>query len=330
MDIKDIYILVRARFEGLIPQKKAERFDKWLASNSYQKEKDEALKQIWNQIPTKYDEDTSMALSQMAYVQEKSSTHSMWLRLRYVAAAAALLLIASTTAWYISSSYYKNNTELQTLVAAYSEVKEVVLSDGTTVRLNSGSTLTYPKQFHGNERKVVLQGEGFFNVAKDEAHPFVVNAGSLNVKVLGTKFNLRNYADDDYIMATLVEGSILAYDDSGQSVKLKPNMQAKYSKINNMIETSDVEAKESTLWQNGDLILSKVTIKEIARAIERKFKVKTITSDDISNNERYTMNFKAYENLHNVLDILSQTNGNIKCIQHGDTIFIMKKGGQIR
>lgn len=101
----------------------------------------------------------------------------------------------------------------------------------------------------------------------------------------------------------------------------------KISKLTNRIETSDVEAKENTLWQNGDLILSKVTIKEIARTLERRFKVKTITSDNISNNERYTMNFKAYEKLHDVLNILSQTNGNIKCELRSNTVFIMKKGG---
>lgn len=330
MDIEDIYILVRARFEGLVPQNKVERFDKWLISDKYCKEKDEALKLLWDTLPTSYDENAAETVSQMTGILRETHTRPLLQRLRYVAAAAIILLITSTATWYISSNYYNNGAELQTLVAAYSEVKKVVLSDGTTVRLNSGSTLTYPKRFNGKERKVVLQGEGFFDVARDEAHPFIVSAGELNVKVLGTKFNMRGYADDDCITATLVEGSILAYDDYGRSVRLKPNMQVKFNKITNQIETNVVEAKESTLWQNGDLILSKVTIKELGRALERRFKVKTIISDDINDNERYTMNFKAYEKLNNVLDILSQTSSDIKCLQRGDTVFITKKGGTMR
>lgn len=252
MDINDIYILIRARFEGLIPQKKVERFDKWLTSDEYQKEKDKALQQIWDRIPNSYDADASEVLSQMTNRQGEEHAHSLWYRLRYVAAAAVLLLLSSTVAWYVSGNYYNDGAELQTLVAAYSEIKKVVLSDGTTVRLNSGSTLTYPKQFRGKERKVMLQGEGFFEVAKDKAHPFVVSAGGLNVKVLGTKFNIRGYADDDYITATLVEGSILVYDNDERSVKLMPNMQAKFSNfLEYCLQLADTQIKSPPFTNGG-------------------------------------------------------------------------------
>lgn len=157
----------------------------------------------------------------------------------------------------------------------------VVLSDGSTVYLNSGTTLSFPNHFEGSkERKVVLNGEAYFDVQKDKSKPFLLQANEVNVKVLGTSFNVSSYTDDKEIQVVLVEGAVSmdAASIKDNAIKLSPGYQGVLSKSSLKIITQEVNTSLYTSWLNGNLIFRQAAFSDILKKLERAYGV------DIKNN----------------------------------------------
>src|SRR5690606_28344661 len=143
------------------------------------------------------------------------------------------------------NSLQYNGTEAQdklvynTLNIPYGREFDLVLSDGTKVKLNSGSSIKYPVRFlKGQDRKVFLKGEAYFDVSSDKAHPFIVNVDEMNIRVLGTQFNLSHYPEDEDISTVLVEGAVVLYKEganmgSNTTAQLVPGQRAALNKTNN-------------------------------------------------------------------------------------------------
>jgi ferric-dicitrate binding protein FerR (iron transport regulator) len=121
---------------------------------------------------------------------------------------AAVFALAFGLSWVVLREELAAPVAYNEIMVPYGSKTVVVLSDSSKVWLNAGARFKYPTRFDGDRREVFLQGEGFFDVAKDAVRPFFVSAGGLNIKVLGTKLNVMANADDSRIEATLVEGSI--------------------------------------------------------------------------------------------------------------------------
>jgi len=181
------------------------------------------------------------------------------------------------------------------LTVPYGKRFDIVLSDGTSVFLNSGSSLKYPVKFiSGQERQVFLQGEAFFDVAKDSLHRFVVDAQELNVEVLGTKFNVSTYTEDSEIEVILVEGSvdIDAHKKAGSkenSVVLKPGFNGVFNKKEKSISTSKVNTSLYTSWMTGNVVFRNTPFSEITKKLERIYNV----SITIDNKQLENENFNA-------------------------------------
>jgi hypothetical protein len=157
---------------------------------------------------------------------------------------------------------------------------QLVLSDGTKVHLNSGSSIKYPIKFlKGMERKVSITGEAYFDVAKDKEHPFIVAANDLNVRVLGTQFNISSYPEDDNVNTVLVEGSVSLYNKnqeykSNTSTLLKPGKKATWSKDNKRIRMENVNTDFYTDWTQGKISFEHLEFGKIIRKLERHFDIK--------------------------------------------------------
>lgn len=198
---------------------------------------------------------------------------------------------------YKKTGNLKEELIYNTLTVPYGKRFDIVLSDGTQVVLNSGTSIKYPVQFlNGSERKVFLNGEAFFNVAKDKLHPFIVNADSLSVRVLGTKFNLSSYPEDQFVNTTLVEGSVLVYDskdtfDSSEVSPLEPGYKAEWNKDNGQISIEEADIAMHTDWLNGKIILRHVPFKNIVKKLERHYNV-VITNRNLKlEEELFTASF---------------------------------------
>jgi len=171
-----------------------------------------------------------------------------------------------------------------TVHVPYGKRFKLDLADGTTVHLNSGSSLHYPTFFKNTEsRSVSLTGEAFFEVAKDSLHPFYVKSNSLQIEVLGTKFNVTNYKETSHIRTVLVEGAVsLNNSQSTETVLLKPGQKAALDKADKSIAVTEVDTYEYTAWMQGKLIFRNKTFKEICHSLERKYDVQiTVENEDL-------------------------------------------------
>ncbi|MEH6681460.1 MAG: FecR domain-containing protein [Sediminicola sp.] len=156
---------------------------------------------------------------------------------------------------------------------------KIVLSDGTTVNLNAGSTLEYPVKFiKGQNRKVTLIGEAFFDVKKDENSPFIVTSRSLDIRVLGTKFNVTSYPEDTDQKTVLIEGSVRLYETGGEydgddSTLLTPGDMASWEGTEKKISVKQVDTELYTSWMQGKLVLKGMKFKDIEKKLERHYGV---------------------------------------------------------
>lgn len=182
----------------------------------------------------------------------------------------------------------------------------VVLADGTTVHLNAGSKLTYPVRFAGKRRTVVLQGEAYFEVTKDENRPFVVQTHLGEVTVLGTEFNVNAYADADVCYTTLVRGKVsFSASDSGESVTLLPGEQAVATAGN--VEKRAVDLDEYVGWVDGIYTFNNRTLGEIMQTFERWYDIQVYYETPDLRNMTYSGNLKRYGTINSFLDALELT-----------------------
>ena len=196
---------------------------------------------------------------------------------------------------------------------------QVVLADGTKVWLNSASRLIYPQSFMGKERRVVLSGEAFFDVAHDAERPFIVETSRMNVKVLGTRFNVNDYDDNEEVSTTLVNGSVEIVSGGQEVFRLVPGEQA-YGKENEL-EKREVNVRLYTSWIDGKFLFNNTELEEIAKQISRWYDVEIFFSNESVKKVRFTgalVKFKPLDDLVRMIESTSQVRFSVK----GKTIVI--------
>ncbi len=210
----------------------------------------------------------------------------------------------------------------------YGKKFQVQLSDGTIVYLNSGSSLKYPVNFlKGQHREVFLTGEAYFKVAEDMTHPFVVNAQEVNIKVLGTEFNVSSYDEDESINTVLVSGSVQLYRDSNlydseDPLELVPEQKGSWDKADMTFEVQKVNTDVHTAWISGRLIFRDMTFKTIRKKLERHYNVTIINSNKQLEENTFNAVFDI-ESIEEVLEVFDR-NFDIKYRIQNNQIIIFK------
>lgn len=162
--------------------------------------------------------------------------------------------------------------EIHKLSIPRGETFKVVLSDGTEVLLNSDSRLTYPSVFEGSERVVSLEGEAYFNVTKDANHPFIVKSGNMQVRVLGTEFNVSSYSPTD-ARVTLIEGKVAVSDTNGKhAVEIKPGQCAQLSS-DGRFDVTEVDTESILYWREGLFYFDDVRLVDMMKEIGRWYNI---------------------------------------------------------
>jgi len=156
---------------------------------------------------------------------------------------------------------------------------KLVLPDGTKVWLNAESSIRYPVAFIGNERRVFVTGETFFEVAKDKSKRFRVVANDITIEALGTQFDVNAYSNEPFFAATLVEGSVRISNRSTENI-LKPGEQAQI--VNNNLKIVNTNVDDVTAWKNNQFKFSGTSINEIMRQVERWYDADVEFKDDIN------------------------------------------------
>ncbi len=184
-------------------------------------------------------------------------------------------------------SYAQSTQQGDPQTAAYNTVitprggqYQLVLSDGTKVWLNAGSSIHYPVSFAGDERAVTVAGEAYFEVAKNAQKPFRVKVGDMMVEVLGTHFNINAYEADNSINTTLVEGSVKISKNYKSSL-LRPGQQSQVDKSGNIKIVNEVDLDATIAWKNGIFLFRKTDMKAIMRQVAYWYDANVVFEDEI-------------------------------------------------
>lgn len=185
--------------------------------------------------------------------------------------------------------------------------RNVVLPDGTRVVLNVDSELKYSKIFTDSIREVFLTGEAYFEVTRDTTRPFIVHAGGMNVKVLGTSFNVRSYLADSDTRTTLVDGVVEVSGADISPVKLEPLQAALLDREDRQLEVKNVSKEEAISWKEGKLVFRETALEEVLEDLERKYDVQFDVRSEALYDYLYTGTFDnlAIEEVLQVLKISS-------------------------
>ncbi len=184
-----------------------------------------------------------------------------------------------------------------TLNVPYGKRFDVVLADDTHIFLNSGTSLRFPVSFKdADERRVHLMGEAFFDVAKDEIHPFVVSADEMDIAVLGTQFNVSHYPEDNSINTVLVEGAVALHlngknKQDSEPTMLKPGSKGEWCVECSEISVENVDTSLYTAWLEGKLVFRNKPFKQIREALQRKYNVSITNANSLLEEQLFDATF---------------------------------------
>ena len=192
-------------------------------------------------------------------------------KIAYAAAAAILLGLLIPTAYY----YWKPKTEQASVqyieeTTLRGEIKTFVLPDNTKITLNAESRLVFPEQFTADERAVELHGEALFEVTSDPKRTFTVKNESMNIRVLGTVFDVKAYPDDMLATVSVVSGKVKVDFAEGKAL-LETNQQVKINKTTGNFEKTDIDAQKYLLWKDGTLYFQRTPLREVINMLNRHY-----------------------------------------------------------
>jgi transmembrane sensor len=234
----------------------------------------------------------------------------------FTRAAAILLFPVLGFGLYMSARYQSVKENQFVANKAYNEVfssvdaiTKVALPDGSNVWLNHSSSLRYPAIFQRDSRGVELKGEGYFEVVHNSEKPFIVTAGAIDVKVLGTAFNVMAYPDEDRIETLLIEGCVELqragpYGRTISLVKMKPTDLAIFQKSKNEFSISTIADDRYISWKDGELIFNEEPLREVTKKLSRWFNVDIQINDPRLHELTYTGTF-INETLPQVMELMS-------------------------
>ena len=271
-------------------------------------------------------------LEESAIIQQKGFTNKRYgkilsLVLKLSAAAAVVLSVGLFTIDYYNTG---NNKSMKTFVAAYGERKNIQLPDGSDVTLNAGSKIEIDESFGVAYRNVYLEGEAFFDVKHNTKVPFIVNTPAMDVKALGTAFNVKAYMNEEITETSLIKGlvEITLNESNNRIIVLYPNQKIKWehplaktysnkspvkngtlsikgSLMQNLVVSDNGDIKE-TAWRENKLIFEDESFRDIAILLERWYGAKIEFKDDTIQDYRFTGIFEK-EDLETVLNFLKES-----------------------
>jgi len=239
----------------------------------------------------------------------------------FVAIAAMLVVILATT--FFLRSYLNQPSIIQVYTAE--TMKSVTLPDGTTVDLNRGSTLSYDAKFDGDTRLVSLVGEAFFDVTRHEEKPFVIETEALEVKVLGTSFNVRAYSDTDNSEVTVSTGVVsVGAKTSLDEVTLIAGDAVVYNKAGNSLEKLMVSSDNYMAWKTKEIEFNNTNLVEVFETIEEVYHISIVIDDEVDVKEDVLNAAFSHHSLNHVLESVCAT-FNLKYQQVGNDYVILNR-----
>lgn len=294
-------------------------------------EKEQALSSWVSHASPKAEQRLVSILAQIQKNKPKGKQIFLRERVRWMAAAAAIIVVGILLSPIIRSKIVSTEQrELSLLATTVGEQKTLKTEDGSEIWINNKSSVKYPVKFSSKTRELYLEGEAFFQVKKDASKPFIVHASGIDIKVLGTSFNVQSYTDEDFIIITLATGKVTIFSGTESSsidqqksiATLVPGQQLSFNKKTNKFSLSEVDASNSFAWKEGLLVFNKEPLSKITQTLERSYGVEIVIENDILKSKLLTFKQK-HESINTVLEILAYA-GDFKYTIKGNKISIME------
>ena len=293
---------------------------KWIAESAENQQYFIRQREIWfsavsREAASVYDKDKAFEnfrnrVESQKEIQSTSrrgfSLSALW---RYAAVVAIIIAVGCISYWQGEVNVKDTFADISVEAPLGSKTK-LYLPDGTLVWLNAGSRMTYSQGFGVDNRKVELEGEGYFEVKRNEKIPFFVKTKDLQLQVLGTKFNFRDYPEDHEVVVSLLEGKVglnnLLREE--KEAVLSPDERAVLNKANGLLTVESVTASNASQWTDGYLFFDEELLPDIAKELERSYNVKIHIANDSLKTFRFYGNFvRREQNIQEVLEALAST-----------------------
>ena len=183
----------------------------------------------------------------------------------------------------------------------------ITLSDGTRVHLNAETRLTYPVCFSSKERIVQIEGEAYFDVAPDKEHPFIVKTSHTSIRVTGTSFNVRAYADEDTESTTLISGTV-RINSGNEAFELVPNQHYTYNKNTGTNTVANVNTDLYTSWESGSFIFLNVPLENVMSYLSKWYGFQYSFEDEAAKQVRIGAYLNRYANMNPIIDMITELN----------------------
>lgn len=274
-DLKHINNLLKRFVDGLYTRKDADDLLKHFHAGKYNTEISEAMDNVWEEMEEdevsslqhqQYREEARLLLSR---IRKPEKRFSFIPYLRYVAIVAVILSIGWGGFRLIRSNQEKVLTYTEVHVKN-GEHKRVILPDGTSVTLNAGSYLRYPREFITDVRRIEMNGEAFFEVTRDEEKPFLIHTKDADVKVLGTSFNVKAFDMDEQLTVSVQTGKVQV-DLPEAMMRLLPDEQFVMDKTKGEFQKRNEDARLSTVWIKGGLYFNRTPIRTVVNELVRMY-----------------------------------------------------------
>lgn len=331
LDGNKIDELIYASLTGVLSENESMKLESWLAENDenrllYSKiktywadsnsSKNALREKVWNGLYNKIQEDSSIR-------KPRQFHSSRW------AAAIAIFLVSLVLLY----SYFGSQKKTMSKQVAIEYLEKtnppgfkstMKLPDGSTVKLNADSRLKIPNNFNVELREVILEGEAFFEIAKNESKPFIIHTGDVQTTVKGTSFNVNAFPETGQVVVAVVTGVVEVLNENKTStintLLLTPNEIAFYNKSNSELKKSIDYDKNILAWKDDKLVFSSAQFNEIVLTLERWYGVKFDIRKKVEMKKGFKGEYES-ETLKNILETVSYT-GNFKFKIEGKKVII--------
>lgn len=296
----------------------------WLQADAANRKYYEHFKTIWNESKTlaaniTVDEKAAWQkfkgrVQTTTVKQEAKTIRLSWIKKLHVAAAVLVFVVG---AWLLYNILHQPATVAMVDKQTFLNTAVDTLSDGSIITLNKNTVLNYPTAFKGKTRTVRLKGEAFFAVAHDTAKPFIVEAGGVSIKVVGTAFNVKNY---DSSIQVIVESGIVQVSNAKQLVLLRKGEQVLIKKSNTVFEQSTVKDSLYNYYRTNEIICNNTPLPSVIATINEAYNTHIVLGSDALKQLQLSTTFKN-EDLETVISIIQQT-FDLRVTQQGDSTIL--------
>jgi transmembrane sensor len=308
-----IWDIIIRTLQGEADAAESGALQEWLQSSAANRRLFSDIKKIWVETEAikvytgKYDVDAAWEKINKRIHQYEQGGRVRPLNFNWkIAAAVAVLVVSGAISFW---AYDRLKVHELTASTTASQMQEVHLADGSRVVLNKRSKLTYSDKFNGGKREVLLEGEAFFDIAKDSTKPFVIHTLHSDVQVLGTSFNVRAYKEEPVVVVDVVTGKVAFSDSKGKKkVYLLPGDKGTLNKTDDQVAVSETGDTNFNSWQSKRLVFANTRIDRVLGTLENYFEVEFRVSNSAIYNCYFTGTFDQ-PSINEVLQVLTLSMG---------------------